>query len=243
MRRTIALCCVLITFFTLAGCSSAPLAANARSITQKRSVQAPAGPVYVAVGASDSFGIGANDPLTQSWPYDVAHKLATKPRLINLGIPGATTDLAVRAELPIAVSAQPTVVTVWLGVNDVENHVPLAAFSAQLQSLLSNLAQQTSAAIYVGNLPDLTALPYFASWDQTALAEEILAWNVVISEACLISGAHLVDIYSQSHDLTAHPGYLGSDQFHPSAQGAQHIADIFVAAMNSVSSPSASSTP
>jgi lysophospholipase L1-like esterase len=197
----------------------------------------------VAIGASDSFGIGTNDPLTQSWPYDVARQLAAKPRLINLGIPGATTDLAVRAEAPIAVSAQPSLVSVWLGVNDIEAHVPLATFSAQLQSLLSSLAQQTSAAIYVGDIPDLTLLPYFSTWNQGALTGQILAWNVAISEACSISGAHLVDIYSQSYDLASHPGYLGSDQFHPSTQGAQRIADIFVTAMNSASSPSASATP
>jgi lysophospholipase L1-like esterase len=184
------------------------------------------------VGASDSFGIGANDPLTQSWPYDVASQLKAKPHLINLGIPGASTDLAVRAELPVALSAQPTLVSVWLGVNDLENHVSLASFSLQLQSLLTSLSQQTSAAIYVGNLPDLTLLPYFSTWDQAALTAQISAWNAAISSACSISGAHLVDIYSQSRDLVAHPGYLGSDQFHPSTQGAQRIAAIFVDAMN-----------
>jgi lysophospholipase L1-like esterase len=188
------------------------------------------------VGASDSFGIGTSDPLTQSWPYVVANKLAAKPHLINLGIPGATVDLAVQAELPVALSVQPTLVSVWLGVNDIEHHVSLASFSPQLQSLLGSLAHQTSAAIYVGNLPDLTVLPYFSTWDQAALTEQILAWNAAISSACSIAGAHIVDMYSQSRDLATLPGYLGSDQFHPSTQGAQRIADIFVEAMSSFSS-------
>lgn len=243
MRRSIALCCTIMTVFTLAGCSLSSLAANARSVSQKRSAQASTSPVYVAMGASDSFGIGANDPLTQSWPYDVAHTLVAKPRLINLGIPGATTDLAVRAELPIAESARPTLVSVWLGVNDIEDHIPLTTFSVQLQSLLNALAQQTAAAIYVGNLPDLTVLPYFSSWDQTALAKQVEEWNMAIREACAISRSHLVDIYAQSRDLTAHPGDLGSDQFHPSTQGAQRIADIFVTAINNASSLSASAAP
>lgn len=232
MSRRSALYFIWIVCFALTGYPSLYMATSARAISQRHATLASPNPVYVAVGASDSFGIGANDPLTQSWPYDVANQLKAKPHLINLGIPGATVDLAVRAELPVAVSAQPTLVSVWLGINDVEDHVSLATFSLQLQSLLNSLAQQTSAAIYVGNLPDLTLLPYFSTWNQTALAGQISAWNAEISYACSISGAHLVDVYSQSRDLVAHPGYLGSDQFHPSTQGAQRIADIFVEAMS-----------
>lgn len=232
MSRASTLYPIWIICFALIGYPSLLMVTSAQAMSQRQASLAPLGPVYVAVGASDSFGIGANDPLTQSWPHDVANQLKAKPHLINLGIPGASTDLAMRAELPIALSAQPTLVTVWLGVNDLENHVSLASFSLQLQSLLDSLSQQTSAAIYVGNLPDLTLLPYFSTWDQAALTAQIAAWNAAISSACSISGAHLVDMYSQSRDLVAHPGYLGDDQFHPSTQGAQRIAAIFVEAMN-----------
>jgi lysophospholipase L1-like esterase len=243
MSRCSALCFIWIVCFALTGPTSPFIAAGARAISQRQRIQAPPSPVYVAVGASDSFGIGTGDPLTQSWPYVVANKLAAKPHLINLGIPGATVDLAVRAELPVALSVQPTLVSVWLGVNDLEHHVSLASFSLQLQSLLDSLAHQTSAAIYVGNLPDLTLLPYFSTWDQAALREQILAWNAAISYACSISGAHLVDIYTQSRNLAAHPGYLGSDQFHPSTLGAQRLAELFVEAMSGSSSQSAMRRP
>lgn len=236
MSRFSALCCIWMACFAMTGYPSALGGASVRTLSQRQGLLTPPNAVYVAVGASDAFGIGTDDPLTQSWPYDVANKLEAKPHLINLGIPGATADLAVRAELPVAVSVQPALVSVWLGVNDIEHHVPLATFSVQLQSLLRGLAQQTSAAIYVGNLPDLTLLPYFSTWDQTTLTEQLLAWNAAISYACSISGAHLVDIYAQGREMAAHPDYLGSDQFHPSTQGAQRIADLFVAAMSTSSS-------
>jgi len=239
MSRRSALSFMWVACVALIGYPSAFMATSAGAISQRQANLAPPGPVYVAIGASDSFGIGANDPLTQSWPRDVANKLEAKPHLINLGIPGATVDLAVRAELPVALSARPTLVSVWLGVNDIEDHVSLATFSQRLQSLLDSLAQQTSAAIYVGNIPDLTLLPYFSTWDQAALAKQISVWNVAISSACSSSGARLVDMYAQSRDLAAHPGDLGSDQFHPSTQGAQRIADIFVEAMSGASSQSA----
>ncbi|MGE5334722.1 MAG: SGNH/GDSL hydrolase family protein [Nitrososphaerota archaeon] len=232
MSRYSALCFIWVACFALTGYPSSVVGAGVRTLSHRQGLLTPPSAVYVAVGASDSFGIGTDDPLTQSWPYDVANKLETKPHLVNLGIPGATMDLAVRAELPIALSVQPTLVSVWLGVNDIEHHVPLATFSLKLQTLLDSLAQQTSAAIYVGNIPDLTLLPYFSTWDQSALTEQILAWNAAISNACSISGAHLVDIYAQGAQMAAHPDYLGSDQFHPSTQGAQGIADLFVAAMS-----------
>ncbi|HEX5156686.1 MAG TPA: SGNH/GDSL hydrolase family protein [Ktedonobacterales bacterium] len=230
-----ALCFMWIACFAVAGYPSPVMAASAQAISQHQRILARPNPVYVAVGASDSFGIGADDPLTQSWPHDVANKLEAKPHLINLGIPGATMDLAVRAELPIALSVHPTLISVWLGVNDIERHVSLATFSLQLQALLNSLAQQTSAAIYVGNIPDLTLLPYFSTWDQTALSEQILSWNAAISFACSLSGAHLVDIFAQGREMAAHPDYLGKDQFHPSTQGAQAIADLFVEAMTTTS--------
>jgi acyl-CoA thioesterase I len=193
-----------------------------------RSSATTSAPVYIAVGASDAFGVGTDDPLTQSWPHDIATKLTPAPHLINLGIPGATVDLATRAELPIVLAVQPTLVTIWLGVNDFDDHVPLATFGQQLQSLLRQITQMPMSQVFVGNLPDLALLPHFASWDQTALMTQVAAWNAAIRNACTATGAHLVDIYARWNDITAHPEYLGPDHFHPSTLGAQKIADLFV---------------
>src|SRR5215472_3083405 len=69
---------------------------------------------YVAIGASDAFGIGTDGPQTESWPAVVAHRLSASSHLINLGIPGATVALARRIEVPVALDAQPDIITVWL---------------------------------------------------------------------------------------------------------------------------------
>jgi acyl-CoA thioesterase I len=193
-----------------------------------RTIAPTATPVYIAVGASDAFGVGTDDPLTQSWPHDIATKLNPAPHLINLGIPGATVNLATRAELPIVLAIQPMLVTVWLGVNDFDDRVPLATFEQQLQSLLRQMTQMPMSQVFVGNLPDLALLPHFASWDQSALNTQVNAWNAAIRNACTVTGAHLVDIYARWNDLTTHPEYLGPDHFHPSTLGAQKIADLFV---------------
>src|SRR5262249_18709792 len=43
---------------------------------------------YVALGASDGWGTGAQDPDEQNWPAVLAHKLGGQTHLVNLGIPG-----------------------------------------------------------------------------------------------------------------------------------------------------------
>ena len=53
--------------------------------------------MYVAIGASDTFGIGAGDPLNDNWPNDLAGLLGSQVRVVNLGIPGADASNALQA--------------------------------------------------------------------------------------------------------------------------------------------------
>src|SRR5947209_13639130 len=70
--------------------------------------------VYVAIGASDSYGVGTNDPATESWPAVLARYLPPGTHFVNLGVPGILLHRAVEVELPVALDAHPTLVTVWL---------------------------------------------------------------------------------------------------------------------------------
>ncbi len=83
---------------------------------------------YVAIGASDTFGIGADDPQTENWPTDLAAKLGNGVQLINLGVPGITAHQAIKIELPVALDAHPDLVTIWLAVNDIIDNVPVASY-------------------------------------------------------------------------------------------------------------------
>ncbi len=200
--------------------------------------------VYVAIGASDAFGIGTDDPQKQAWPVALARTLGDSYRLINLGIPGATVDLATRDELPVALDAQPAVVTVWLAVNDFDAGVTLDTYASQLRALLHALIAGTSARVYVGNLPDLTLLPYFARRDPGTLHSAISAWNTAIAAVCGDEGAVLVDLHATWTELASHPEYISSDGFHPSAIGAARLAALFAAAIiPSIVAASHSSSP
>lgn len=203
-------------------------------------VTLPAGPTptpnpgltYVAIGASDSFGLGTDQPAHDNWPAVLTRTLGPSVHLINLGIPGATVDQANRDELPIALDSHPDVVTVFLGVNDLDAGISLADVSTGLRTLLDQVAKNTTAHIFVGNLPDLTLLPYFAAkYDTSTLLAEVQHWNAAIANICKAEGATLVDLYSGWGQLAEHPEYIAPDGLHPSTKGAVQLADLFATAI------------
>ncbi|MGZ3637170.1 MAG: SGNH/GDSL hydrolase family protein [Ktedonobacterales bacterium] len=192
---------------------------------------------YVAIGASDAFGVGTTDPNRDNWPAQLARKLTTPERqihLVNLGIPGATAALAVRDELPVALDAQPAIVTIWLGVNDLDQHVALDTYIQGLRSLMHAYTQAGRARVFVGNLPELSLLPYFtARGTASALRQETHQWNDAIAAACAAEGATLVDIFAGWSELASHPEYISQDGLHPSTAGADRLAVLFADAIRS----------
>lgn len=182
---------------------------------------------YVAIGASDAFGVGTYDPDRDNWPTVLASLLGPEAHLVNLGIPGETVAEARQTELPVALDAHPALVTVWLGVNDIVQSVRVETYEQQLEALLLALHQRTSARVFVGNIPDLSLLPFFAGQDQAALHEIVVRWNAAIARAVTASGASLVDLYATWNELASHPEYIADDGFHPSTVGAQRLAQVF----------------
>jgi lysophospholipase L1-like esterase len=186
---------------------------------------------YVAVGASDAFGVGTDDPDQQNWPTVLVEQLGGRVHLINLGVPGTTVAQAQQTQVAIALDAQPNLVTVWLAVNDLVAGVPLPTYQRQLQTLVTRLTQGTHARIFVGNLPRLSLLPYFAGRDASVLDAQVRAWNAAIAAVCAATGATLVDLYTGSAVLGSNPDDISGDGLHPSTLGAQLLAGAFAAAI------------
>ena len=181
--------------------------------------------VYVAIGASDSYGVGTDDPATQSWPAVLARHLPRGTHFVNLGVPGILLHRAVKVELPVALDAHPTLVTVWLAVNDLAAGVPLPRYRHDLDTLLGTLQRATHARVLVANVPDLALLPAFAG--RAGLAPVVAAWNAAIAGAARAHGAILVDLYAHWRDLALHPEYVGPDGLHPTAEGYRRLAEHF----------------
>lgn len=189
---------------------------------------------YVAIGASDTFGTGTDDPQNESWPADLALKLGSGVRFINLGIPGIHAREALQVELPVAIDARPDLVTVWLAVNDLADHVPTDSYARDLDTLLGYLQKALPhARIAVANVPDLTLLPRFRSANISALRSQITAYNTAIATVVARHHTILVDLYSRWSELANHPEYISNDGFHPNALGYTRIAQIFSMVLSS----------
>lgn len=221
------LCAILLC---ATSCGTFPGGQTATSVPSNPVIQqAPkARLTYVAIGASDTYGFGTDDPQTQSWPSDLSAKLGDGVHLINLGIPGVHAASALNVEVPIALDSHPDIVTIWLAVNDLADNVTLTSYTHSLDSILTRLHTLTPPThIVVANVPDITLLPRFQTQDAQALHARINAYNTAI--ASLVQKHHviLVDLYARWRDLVNHPDYISDDGFHPNAFGYAAIATIF----------------
>jgi lysophospholipase L1-like esterase len=214
-------------FFTSCGMSQEGQTSNIsnpKQVNQVTSSQI----TYVAIGASDTFGIGTSDPYMENWPTDLADKLSQKVHLINLGIPGITLHDALNLELPIALDSHPELITIWLGVNDITNSIPVNSYSHDLDFMLTHLESQApSAHILIANIPDLTLLPYFASYNQQGLHRIIDDYNSTIAQEAHQHHAILVNLSQQNYNLRDHPEYISNDGLHPTDLGYLQIAELF----------------
>ena len=200
--------------------------------------------VYVAVGASETVGVGADDPATQAWPVVLRERALPAGRLVNVGAAGATVTGALRTQLPAALEAAPDVVTVWLAVNDLLTGAPVAAYQRRLGRLVRALRRDGRTAVLVGNLPELWRLPAYraclpgapAAGSELAcvlpfvpsVAEvraEVARFNRAIRTVVRREGARLVDLSGVPFGarLTA------ADGFHPSTAGHRRLAAAFAA--------------
>jgi lysophospholipase L1-like esterase len=221
--------------------SSSPPSPSASSST------AAEAQVYVAVGASETVGVGADDPATEAWPAVLHHRALPEARLVNVGVSGATVEGALRTQLPAALAAEPDVVTVWLAVNDLITAVPVRVYERRLDRLLHALRRDGRTDVLVGNVPDLWRLPAYRAClpgersdrsDRSDIAcvlpfvpseVEVRAvaarFNQAIRRVVRREGARLVDLSGVPFG-----GRLTSaDGFHPSTAGHRRIAARFAA--------------
>src|SRR5256712_353625 len=132
------------------GPAASPSNATASPSSPPATATASSGVKYVAVGASDSVGVGASDPAKGSWPALVAARLpAGSPPYVNLGVSGSLALQAIPPQLPGAIAQKPSLVSVWLAVNDLNATIEPASFADALRQIVGGLVQKTGATIFV----------------------------------------------------------------------------------------------
>jgi lysophospholipase L1-like esterase len=190
---------------------------------------------YAALGASDTVGVGSRAPGRENWTARLRAALPENTVYERFARSGLTLGEAVRTEVPRAIAFRPTLVTVWLSVNDALGRVPLATYQQSLQATLERLVRETDAQVVLLNVPDLAVLSPHASGPVRAqLRETVRAWNAAIAAAARPHGSRVlvVDLLPASAELSRHAEWLSSDGFHPSPEGYQKLADVTLEAMH-----------
>ena len=187
---------------------------------------------YVAIGASDTVGVGATDPTTGSWPARVAALLPPGSAYVNLGVSGSIAIQAKDAQLPGAIAQKPTVVSIWLAVNDMNATIQPQSYGEALGAIVQGLVQKTDAKIFVGNVPDVRGVPAYKDVDKNALFQQISAYNAAIAQIAAASPGRVfaVDLFTGSAPLVSTITVSG-DGFHPSDEGYRLIAERFANTM------------
>lgn len=211
-------------------------------------------PVYVAVGASETVGIGGDDPTNDAWPQVLARRaLPPGTRPFVLGMIGATVDGATNRQLPEAQVLKPTLVTVWLNVNDLLAGVTPETYEFRLTRLLAALRAAGKPRVLVANTPPLDHLPAYLACrpdppagsrcllgeglelpEPEVMQAVVDAYNQAIERAAAATGAEVVDLHAVALAARAagtEGGLASRDGLHPSTAGHAAVADAFAAAL------------
>jgi acyl-CoA thioesterase I len=214
-------------------------------------VAPPAKPtlVYAAIGASESLGVGAKQPTTDSWPQ-VFYRTALPEAAVyyNFGISGDTVSGATIDQVPEALGIDPTLVTVWLNVNDILAGVPPSLYHDQLDQLVHDLRRGGTTRVLVANVPYLDQLPVYLACHGGPISETVRcptspvaqlgapelnalvdAYNAGIADVVQREGVTLVDLHSRGETPLTHPEWVSEDGFHPSTAGYAQVAAAFAA--------------
>jgi acyl-CoA thioesterase-1 len=202
---------------------------------------------YVAIGASDSVGVGAEAPATDAWPRVLARTaLPDDAEVVNLGISGATVATALERQLPEALRRDADLVTVWLNVNDLVAGVPPPTYERQLGELVHALRADGAPRVLVANTPPVDVLPAYvdcrarAGCLGNALPEPplvqlaVAAYNAAVARVAASAGAEVVDLHAAgvaAHAQGRTRELVAGDGFHPSTAGHRAVAEAFAAAL------------
>jgi lysophospholipase L1-like esterase len=237
MRRAAALAAVAVA---LAVGSPALGCSGGTSVEAPGPATAAPPEAYVAVGASESVGVGADRPLVESWPRVLYRALDRNTVFVSAGVEGSTVAEALDEQLPLALELRPTLVTVWLNVNDLAAGVPVATYEQQLAVLVRGLRQDGRARVLVANTPPVEELPAYEALAGSRFPPPdevralVAAYNAAIERVADAEGAELVDLHAAGV-AAARDGTFASlvsdDGFHPSTEGHARIAEVFATAL------------
>jgi lysophospholipase L1-like esterase len=176
---------------------------------------------YVALG--DSYTIGTSVSFAERWPSQLVARIPELQLVANLGVNGYTSADVIVDELPALTALEPEIVTLLIGVNDVVQRVPEAAYTANVETILDGVLEVVAGnRVVCVATPDYTVTPQgaaFGSPDQQRAGIELV--NDILRAACERRGLRFVpEIFAISQAAATDRSLVAGDGLHPS--GAQY---------------------
>lgn len=190
---------------------------------------------YIALGDSLTSGIGVNKP-GEMLPALLAAKMSDDGVSIilkNFSTPGYKTRDIINVFLGPTIQAKPDIITLLIGVNDIHNHIGRTQFKKNYQYILDKLTTETTAKIYLINIPYIGSnsaiIPPLDYYFETETNE----YNKIIKELATQYNLPYIDLNSAEKDLFKTDGpHYAADSFHPSAIGYKLWANIIYDRLN-----------
>jgi acyl-CoA thioesterase I len=176
--------------------------------------------VYVALGDSTGYGVGARNGgyVARLFTRLLEHRAGSE--LDNLCVSGATTEDVLRGQLQRGVQRSPDLVTLGIGINDIGHGFTIDQFAKNYDEILSTLKQKTTATIVVTNIPDISTAPRIPVSMRAEYQRQIESFNARLEEIARSHEVTIFDIFTITRsELPAHPEYFSADGFHPSDEG------------------------
>ena len=181
---------------------------------------------YVALGDSTGAGIGARNGGYVARVFKRIESMRSGSTLTNLCVSGATSADVLNRQLERGVAAEPNLVTLGIGINDIGHGLELEEFAENYDAILKRLKEGTRATIVVSNLPDISSAPRIPPTLRSEYQQRIIVFNRKLEEIANRHGVVVFDVFGITHqELAQHPEYFSADGFHPSDPGYELWAD------------------
>ena len=176
--------------------------------------------VYVALGDSTVYGLGASSPSTHYvarlfWRLHSQYPLA---RLSNRGACRATTTDVLAHQVPDAIMDRPHLVTLSVGPNDIRQGRTPQDFAGRVEVILERLERDTDAAVILNALPDLSLSPRFREPERSMVAALTRHYNHALQHVADDFGIELVDL-TITDPVVDPQRFFSDDGYHPSDDG------------------------
>ncbi len=177
---------------------------------------------YLALG--DSYTIGEQVPLHESFPYQTIQLLREEQPFYApeiLAKTGWTTDELLHAMELTKFLTSYDVVSLLIGVNNQYRGRSVENYRTEFTSLLQRaimLAGEKSARVFVISIPDWGVTPFAAERNPASIAMEIDQYNAACREIAIAHHAVFIEITTAQRADNTNEGFLAADGLHPSGK-------------------------